>query len=131
MTNRFNRTDDEPYLWTRVLQFPVATNSTPELVACALKGLGLIWQQGLRYKKAGVMVTGIVLENTVQADLFDQRRRDVDRKAMLTLDEVNRKLGRDMVRLAAQGYGQNWQMKRELLSPCYTTRVSDLLVVKA
>ncbi|MCI0239424.1 UNVERIFIED_ASMBLY: DUF4113 domain-containing protein, partial [Cronobacter sakazakii] len=32
---------------------------------------------------------------------------------------------------AGQGIQQSWQMKREMLSPCYTTRLVDVPVVRA
>ncbi|MBC7892637.1 MAG: DUF4113 domain-containing protein, partial [Sphingobacteriaceae bacterium] len=104
--------------------------STPELVSVALRGLNLLWREGYQYKKAGVMVTGIVPETAVQVGLFDERRREVDRALMPVVDRLNARMGRDMVRLGAQGTERKWQMKQERLSPCYTTRLSDLLVVE-
>ena len=52
---------------------------------------------------------------------------------MAAIDEVNAKHGRGSVRLASAGLGgvQAWQMRRELLSPCYTTDARALARVKA
>ncbi|WP_313021481.1 DUF4113 domain-containing protein, partial [Atlantibacter hermannii] len=41
----------------------------------------------------------------------------------------NAKFGKGKLFFAGQGI-QQWQMKRDMLSPRYTTRFSDLLVVK-
>ncbi|QFH72739.1 DUF4113 domain-containing protein [Enterobacter sp. E76] len=38
--------------------------------------------------------------------------------------------GRGALFFAGQGIQQQWQMKREMLSPRYTTRFKDLLVVR-
>ena len=46
------------------------------------------------------------------------------------IDNINRKMGRDSVQFAIQGYKKTWMLKQQKLSPCYTTRWNDLLVVK-
>ena len=50
---------------------------------------------------------------------------------MQTVDEINRKLGRGAVRWAAEGIKQPWAARRGNVSPQYTTRWDELLVVKA
>ena len=50
---------------------------------------------------------------------------------MQTLDHINARWGRGTMRLAAEGFDHSWQMKREHLSPCYTTEWNDLPHVKA
>lgn len=49
---------------------------------------------------------------------------------MVLMDKLNRQ-GRGTLYFAGQGIQPAWQMKREMLSPRYTTRSSDLPVVKA
>lgn len=49
---------------------------------------------------------------------------------MNILDQLNAKGGKSTLYFAWQGIQQQWQMKREMLSPHYTTRISDLLVVR-
>ena len=39
-------------------------------------------------------------------------------------------MGRDKLRIATQGFDRNWKMKQEKLSPCYTTRIDEILKVK-
>ena len=46
------------------------------------------------------------------------------------IDSINKKMGRDTVRYAIQGYNKSWILKQQKLSPCYTTRWEDLLSVK-
>ncbi len=47
------------------------------------------------------------------------------------VDSVNRRWGSGTLRYAASGIEQKWSMKRELLTPRYTTCWKELLKVKA
>jgi hypothetical protein len=42
-------------------------------------------------------------------------------QVMAAVDEINRRHGRHTLRPLSMGHGQKWQMKREMLSPRYTT----------
>lgn len=76
-----------------------------------LRGLESVFKPGFNYKKAGVMISGIVPENQAQIRLFDTRKRETDAKAMKALDELNRHMGRDTVKIAVQGFGREWQRR--------------------
>jgi len=129
-TNPF-ATAQAQYFNQKVMQLPVATNDTTELIDFALRGLKSIFAEGYRYKKAGVIVSEIVPERPVQADLFDTRNRDKFSKAMRVMDDLNATYGQQKVKIAAQGFGRKWKLKNEKLSPCYTTKFKDILEVKA
>lgn len=49
---------------------------------------------------------------------------------MSLMDKLNQK-GRGTLYFAGQGIQQSWQMKREMLSPCYTTRLADVPIARA
>ena len=49
---------------------------------------------------------------------------------MKSLDEINLRYGNSTLRLAAEGIEKKWGMKREKISPCYTTRFDELMIVK-
>ena len=70
-------------------------------------------------------------QGVAQLNLFDDNapRRDSE-QLMTLLDQLNAKEGKGTLYFAGQGIQQQWQMKREMLSPRYTTRFSDLLQVK-
>jgi DNA polymerase V len=53
-TNRF-RIEDAQHFATQSVQLPVATADTGKLTSAALRGVGAIWKQDYRYKKAGVI----------------------------------------------------------------------------
>ncbi|AEI51617.1 Y-family DNA polymerase [Runella slithyformis] len=121
--------NDPQYFGSKVLQFPTATNSSFDLVAMAHRALDLVFKAGYRYKKVGVMVSGIVPENTIQTALFDvhEPKRLKDHRIFQTVDALNRTLGRDKIRIAAQGNGPSTH--QAFRSPCYTTRWEDMLVI--
>lgn len=93
--------------------------------------LNRICKEGYSYKKGGVMLSDFYAQNTYQPGLFfdEVTKRPGSAKLMAVLDEINQsKLGR--VFLARQGMNNVWKMKREHLSPSYTTNWLDFVVVK-
>ena len=114
----------------RVFNLDVPTNDSIEIVRFALKGLEQIYRSDCIYKKAGVIVGRTVPENTVQLSLFDNVDRDKRREINSVVDKINRKMGKNKVKLAVQGTSRKWKLKQEKLSPCYTTRFADILEVR-
>lgn len=89
-TNRF-RDDLEQYCPEMTVSLPVAANSTQEIVSAALKALDRIYREGFLYKKAGVVVDGIVDGDAVQGVIFgfdDETRRRQDMLSSV-MDAVN------------------------------------------
>ena len=114
-----------------VLQLPVPTNDTTELINFALRGLNAIFAEGFQFKKAGVIVSEIVQERPLQGDLFDTRNRDKFSRIMTVMDSLNASYGKQKVKIAAQGFDRKWRLKNEKLSPCYSTKLEDVLEIKA
>lgn len=114
----------------RVFNLDVPTNDSIEIVRFALKGLDQIYRSDCIYKKAGVIVGRTVPESQVQLSLFDNLDRDKRREINSVVDTINSKMGRNKVKLAVQGTGRKWKLKQEKLSPCYTTRFSEILEVR-
>ncbi len=85
-----------------------------------------IYRPGFRYAKAGVMLTDFYQPNTYQTDLFHpEEDRERSKNLMDVLDKINRQ-GRGHLFFAAQGVTPQWSMKREFLSPAYTTNWNSL-----
>ena len=82
------------------------------------------------YKKAGVIVHDIGKIDQIQLNMFDRVDRDMRGNLMASYDAINNRMGRDTVRLAVQGFDRKWKMRQKRLSPCYTTRMTELLEVK-
>ena len=128
-TNRFN-TKTSQYCPSIDLYFATPTNDSVEIVSKANCALKLIYKKNYLYKKAGVIVKNIISQAEVQMSLFDTVDRRKKRKLMCSIDRINMLMGRDKVYLASQGVQKSWTIKKQQLSPCYTTQFSDLLTVK-
>lgn len=107
------------------------TQDSRDIIAAAVRCLDAIWQDGHRFQKAGVMLGDFYSQGVAQLNLFDDHAPQKNsEKLMEVLDHLNAKDGRGTLYFAGQGVQQQWQMKREMLSPRYTTRYSDLLTVR-
>jgi DNA polymerase V len=120
------RTQDKQYAPSITIELPVATNSTPELIRYALKALELIYKDGYNYKKTGVIALELIPAPSVQMGLFDGVNRKKEETLMQALDNINVSYGRDAVRYSVQGYGKEWKLRQEHLSPCYTTHFDQI-----
>ena len=112
------------------MDFQTATSDTITINKLAIKCLEKIYRYGCSYKKAGVTLSGIVSRDQVQLNLFDYRDMKKSDNLMRTLDIINGKMGRDILKLSSLGINNNWKVGKERLSPCYTTRWSDILKVR-
>lgn len=107
------------------------TQDSRDIIAAATRCLDAIWRDGHRYQKAGVMLGDFYSQGVAQLNLFDDNApRKNSGKLMEVLDQLNAKNGRGALYFAGQGIQTAWQMKREMLSPRYTTRYTDLLQVR-
>lgn len=107
------------------------TQDTRDIIGAAINCLDVIWREGHRYQKAGVMLGDFSSRGVAQLNLFDENAPRHNSEALMqVLDQLNKKVGRGTLYFAGQGLQQQWQMKREMLSPRYTTRYSDLLVIR-
>lgn len=129
-TNNF-REDLPQYLQNSVIELPVATNSTLEIVKYALIALKQIYKKGYQFKKAGVTITEIIPDAAIQTNIFDNVDREKHARLMSVVDQLNDGFKKNNLRLAVQEGSRRWRLKQEKLSPCYTTRISDVLHFKA
>jgi len=131
MTNRF-RKDRPQYYNYSVTKLDVPTNSTPEILKYALKGLKTIFRYGYGYRKTGIMMDKVVPEKRIQQDFFDRVDRPRLSALMKSMDAINSKLGADTVKYAAAGIAEkpDWLVNRNMVSRSYTTRWDHLPVVR-
>lgn len=123
---------NEPYYGNSAsVKLLTPTQDSRDIITAATKCLDAIWKDGHRYQKAGVMLGDFYSQGVAQLNLFDDNApRQNSEKLMEVLDHLNAKDGRGTLYFAGQGIQTAWQMKREMLSPRYTTRYSDLMKVK-
>jgi DNA polymerase V len=129
------REDEPQYHPSLAVPLPLATADTARLIRAALAGLGALYRPGYRYQRAGVVLLDLAPAGARSGDLFaplsaagETRRAGV----MTVMDDINRRWGRGTLRYLAEGGagGQTWRMRRERLSPAYTTRWGELLGVR-
>ncbi|MGI5922492.1 MAG: Y-family DNA polymerase [Lentisphaeria bacterium] len=113
------------------LSFPAPTASTGDIIKAISPKLPAIFIPGRRYKKSGVLFFGLESTSHQQLQLFSNRE-DNSRKERLAaaMDDINRHYGRGTLFNLAEGISRPWSMKRERLSPSYTTSWKQLLEVK-
>lgn len=122
---------NEPYygnLASEKLLIP--TQDTRDIIAAAVRALDRIWGDGHRYAKAGCMLNDFAPDGVSLLNLFDDTQlRSNSNQLMKVVDGINHS-GLGKVWFAGRGIASEWQMKREMLSPAYTTRWSELPVAK-
>lgn len=123
---------NEPYYGNSAsVKLLTPTQDSRDIISAATRCLDRIWKEGHRYQKAGVMLGDFFSQGVVQLNLFDDNAPRADsEKLMAVLDRLNAKEGRGTLYFAGQGIQPQWQMKRDMLSPRYTTRYSDLIRVR-
>ena len=128
LTNHFNRREKQ-YSNSIKLNLPFPTNNSIKIVKRALEGIRKIYRPGYRYKKAGIILSGLSRHSTTKG-LLDYDR-DMSDKMMETIDTINSRYGCSTLKIASEGIEKVWKMKRENVSPCYTTRFEELVEVKS
>ncbi|WBM71920.1 Y-family DNA polymerase [Buttiauxella sp. WJP83] len=122
---------NEPYYGNQAMVKLLApTQDSRDIISAAMRCLCAIWRDGHHYQKAGVMLGDFFSQGVAQLNLFDENPPRLNSEALMqAMDGINKKRGKGTLYFAGQGIQQPWQMKREMLSPRYTTRFSDLLML--
>lgn len=138
-TNRF-RDDLAQYYPSATIRLDVAANSAQEIVGAALKAFRTIYRPGYRYKKAGVIVSRIISDDSVQGALFDfdESLRDRNDRLSQVMDTVNAAAelsgsssGSSLLRLATQRPGHYSDgIRSDFRSRLYTTSLNDIIEVR-
>ncbi|WP_256844211.1 MULTISPECIES: translesion error-prone DNA polymerase V subunit UmuC [unclassified Pantoea] len=106
------------------------SNDTRDIIRIAMDALDDIWVDGHRYMKAGVMLGDFFSQGVSQLNLFDEYRPQPNSEALMRVIDGLNQSGKANLFFAGQGIERSWTMKREMLSPAYTTRFADLPVSK-
>ena len=130
-TNPF-REDLDQYSNFATTKFNVATADTRDICKAAVAALEAIYRPGLQYKKAGVFLSEITSDESVQLSLFEDSSQKVkSEKLMAALDSLTDKYGMDSVKLASQGFSKP-EMNLTNFQPSLnqTTNIHDIITVK-
>lgn len=115
---------------SRYATLPTATSFTNELIKPAVALVDHLYKKGTQYKKAGVMLSGLVPDASIQGNLFVSETKSNGRLLMDMIDNINFSQRDDVLKFAASGTTRDWKMRQELRSPRYTTRWEELYEVK-
>ena len=113
------------YYNSQTIEFPVATNDTTELICYASRCVEKLYHTGFKFKKSGIILNGLVSENQVQGNLFDNTDREKSRRLMQAIDTINTR-GDSPIRWAAEGLNHPWRTKFKRRSLRYTTSWDEL-----
>ena len=119
----------EQHRASTIVSFPYPTDSSLLISTQAVNAVKTIYKKGIKYKKAGVIVTGLVPTDNYQLNMFS--REDPKHKPLMSaIDTLNRKYKGRKIKLGNQDLERTWKMRQERLSPRYTTNINDIIVVK-
>jgi DNA polymerase V len=105
---------------------PRATCITQELIKPAVALVDQLYEKGHQYKKAGVMLSGIIPDDSIQGNLFQSETKNCERRLMEMIDNINFSQRDDLLKFASSGTKRDWKMRQELRSGRYTTRWDEL-----
>ncbi len=123
-TNKYN--NDRKFYAGEGYDLPVATSFTPELTKATARILERLYEPGYRYWKAAVEVHELMPENVIQQSMFESLDNERHQRIMKIYDKVNDRYGERAIQTLSMGVKINWGMKREMLSPSYTTKWADI-----
>jgi DNA polymerase V len=103
------------------------TNSSLEINRYAQIALESIFKSGIKYKKAGIIVSDITPADNFQLGLFhSENPKHID--LMQSIDLVNKRYG-NIVKFGRNDLKKRWKMKQLKISKRYTTNWNDILEV--
>ena len=124
-----HKKDSEQHRASRTVVFSYPTNSTLTISKSAVEAVKTIFKKGVKYKRAGVIVTGLVPSDNYQINMF-ATENPKHKPLMQAIDKINQTFKSDKVKLANQDLQRTWKMRQERLSPKYTTNINDIITVK-
>lgn len=122
----FFKESELQYHNSQTISLIVPTSDTVLLNHAAQKILATIFRSGYLYKKCGIELHGLKPAEQIQADLWQSVTTN---PVMEAWDKINRQYGKGCLKLASELLANNWEMNRDRLSQCYTTRFTDLPIV--
>ena len=112
-----------------VMTLPYGSNSSITISKYAVEGLKKIYKKNVEYKKAGVILMGLVPNNKTQLNIFE-KENPKHQVLMKTLDFITKKEGTGKIKLGSQDLKRVWKMKQTRLSSRYTTELKEIIALK-
>jgi DNA polymerase V len=129
-TGMFNP-NEAKYANGLLCQLPYPTDDTRLTIAAAQEGISRLYRDGFSYAKAQVLLLDLCRRDEFTQDLFAAEHPLKTEQLMSTLDAINERWGRGTLKPGRITKQAEWSMRREFLSPAYTTSWKHLLKVNA
>ena len=132
-TNR-HKPERPQHAASRTARLTPMSSNTLDLVQTARRCVEAAWPKrtppgGYGFTKAGILLDDLLPIDERPLTLFDAPRT-TSAALMRALDEVNNRFGKRTVVVASEGFDRSGQPRADHRSPRYTTRISDLPVVR-
>ena len=129
LSSNRHKKEAEQHRASKIVSFPYPTDSSLLISKAAVNAVKSIFKAGIKYKRAGVIVTGLVPTDNYQLDMFS-KENPKHKPLMSAIDIINRKYKSDKIKIGNQDLERTWKMRQERLSPRYTTNINDIIVVR-
>lgn len=116
--------DDYYYKQSFVYEFPIATDNSCDILSAISNVLDEIFKLGVRFYRCGVGAIQLESRRFQQSDLFLPDNSNP--QLMKCLDKINNRYGQGTLKLGSEGKSEEFQMKREFLSPQFTSNWKDI-----
>lgn len=128
---RTNEHNGDPWYSNQATFEVEPTADSLALIASATRVAHGLWRQGFRYAKAGIVLLDLYKPTELPiADMFATQDPERSQALMGALDAINGRFGRETLRPGGLIGRGGWSMRRGNLSPCYTTRIDDLMTAR-
>ncbi|WP_347923525.1 Y-family DNA polymerase [Pontimicrobium sp. SW4] len=119
----------EQHRVSEVVKLTYPTDSTLTICKHAVEAVSSIFKKGIKYKRAGVIVTGLVPTYNHQLNMFEYENPK-HKPLMIAIDGINKKYKDYKIKLGNQDLERTWKMRQERLSPRYTTDIKEIITIK-
>jgi DNA polymerase V len=116
--------DNNYYKKSLIFEFPTATNNSQRIAAAVSHVIDQIYLPNILFYRCGVGAIALESEKYQQQDLFSESNDNPH--LMHVFDQINSRYGNGILRIASEDKIDKWQMKRNFLSPSYTSKWSDI-----
>lgn len=121
---------DNYYSNSLVIQLPHPTDDSRIISTHAKHAIARLYRPHYEFLKAGVGLLELSEKDHQQGDLFTTGQPKKSDTLMITLDKVNQLHGRGTLFLGAEGFDKKWKMRQSYTSPAYTTRWTDIPIIR-
>ncbi len=120
--------------WSQEFTFSVPTADSGQIAKAVMELFASLYNGSVEYHRAGVLLYDFVPASQLQTDLLgivDVVGHSRAQQRMAAVDRINRRYGRQTIRLAAEELGNAWEPKHDLRSPRYVSNWNELPKVSA